>query len=191
METSYKFNSRLSRQIEIIDVILALILVGFAIYSLLNYSAIKSQVFVGINNFGIMGLFLIIVFLEIIPQVINPVFVTWAGILSGYNISAIIVISIIASLAGSILGFWIGEKYGMKYIYALFNEKTFYKVSKFWQKYDKLFVAVSAVTPVPFVPLIFGALGMRWKDFIIFGLIFRIFNYLIFGYLFYFGFWSI
>src|SRR3989344_4558836 len=167
METSYKFNSRLSRQIEIIDVILALILVGFAIYSLLNYSAIKSQGFVGINNFGIMGLFLIIVFLEIIPQAINPVFVTWAGILSGYNISAIIVISIIASLAGSILGFWIGEKY------------------------DKLFVAVSAVTPVPFVPLIFGALGMRWKDFIIFGLIFRIFNYLIFGYLFYFGFWSI
>jgi membrane protein DedA with SNARE-associated domain len=191
MENDSSFSRSMQKKVQIIDILISLILIGFSIYSLLNYNSIKSSVVSSVGNYGLAGLFLIIVFLEFVPSVLNPVIATWTGIISGYNVYLVLSLSILASLLGSSLGFAAGKKYGFKYVYLLFEEKTFKKINSFWNKNSRWFVAVAAVTPVPYVPLIFGALKMSWKDFTIYGIIPRIFNFIIFGYLFYFGIWGV
>ena len=191
MESYPKFDGRYRRKVEIIDLIIALVLVGFAIISLLNYNQINAGVMKGVGQYGFMGLSVIIIILEIIPSMLNPVLATWTAILSGYSLWPVLLVSVISSMFGSIIGFYLGKKYGIRYICFLIEEKTYDKVTRFWKKYGKLFVFISSFTPLPYIPLVFGSLRMNWKDFILWGVIPRILNFVVFGYLFYAGFWSL
>jgi uncharacterized membrane protein YdjX (TVP38/TMEM64 family) len=185
-----EYNPRLARKIQIIDIIITLAIVGVSILSILNYQEIKQGIALSIQAYGLAAMFLIILFMELVPQFVNPVVALWAGTLSGFHISLSIAVSIIASSAGSILGFELGRKYGFKYVCLLFKRETYEKVEAFWSRYGRAFVFISALTPVPYIPMIFGALEMSWRDFLIYGLIPRMFNFIIFGYLFYYGFWN-
>jgi len=186
-----EYNPSLAREIEIVDIIIVLFIIGLSIFSLLNYQDIKQGITQSVQTYGFISLFLITAFLEFIPQFLNPIVVVWAGILSGLHASFVIFVAIIASSFGSIMGFGIGRKYGFKYVCILFKRETFENVINFWIKYGKAFVFISALTPVPYIPIVFGALKMSWRDFLVYGLIPRMFNFIIFGYAFYYGFWNL
>ncbi|MDP1728687.1 MAG: VTT domain-containing protein [archaeon] len=185
-----KYNPKLKKRIEIISILFAMAVIGFMVFSLINYNSLKVRVESEVQVSGFIGLFFAMFFLELIPQVMNPVLAVLAAITANMNVYFVLIFAVLGSLAGSLSGFWIGKKYGFKYIYALFEEKQVVRVHNFWDKYGKWFVLVSAVSPFPFIPLIFGALHMKWKNFIIYGLIPRIFNFVVPGYLFYLGLWG-
>jgi uncharacterized membrane protein YdjX (TVP38/TMEM64 family) len=69
---------------------------------------------------------------------------------------------------GAVVAYWIGRKYGSKVICILFEEKTYRKVENFWVKRGNLYVFLSTFTPLPDAPVIFGSLGMKWKDFLLY-----------------------
>lgn len=187
MEEKLVYNPKLKRRMQIIDVILALIIVGFMIFSLINYNNLKQQMTQEVEISGLVGVFILTFFLEFIPQIMNPILGVLAALTAQINVHFVVLTAVIASFMGSVLGFWIGKKYGSKYVYALFERKTILKIHNFWEKYGKWFVLVSAVTPVPYVPMIFGALHMKWKDFALYGLLPRILNFAVPGYAFYYG----
>ena len=179
------------RNLEIIDTIIILVLIGVSVISVLNYNQVKSEISNTVTVYGLVAIFLLIFFLELVPQFLDPTLVTVAGIISGLGFHQVIIVSIVSSLLGSIAGFWLGEKYGYEHFRVFFKPDTMKKVLNFWNKYGKAFVIVGALLPLPYFPIIYGALKMRNWDFFLYGLIPRAVNFLIFGYGFYYGLWNL
>ncbi len=55
------------------------------------------------------------------------------------------------------------------------------KVLSLWDRKGAIIVIISAMTPLPYVPLIFGALGLRRKAFLFYGMIPRAITILLLG----------
>jgi len=185
-----RLNSKYKRNIQIIDVIIVLILVGFAIYSLLNYDSLRTEVEESIHTTGLIGLFLMTFFIEAVPQILNPVFGVSVAIISGINVHTSILVALISCIMGSYLGFWFGKNYGDKYVLIIFEEETLIKVLNFWRKYGKTFTFISAISPLPYFPLLFGSLKMSYKDFFKYGIIPRIIGIALLSYAFKYGIWN-
>lgn len=182
-----KVNEKLRRNIEIIDTLLALVIVALGIISLLSYHFFEGAVTIQIQSYGIIGLFIASAFLEFVPQFLNPFLVILVGIASGLNADISIIVVILGSIFGSVLGFELGKIYGNRLISPLLSEKNLNKLLGFWQKHGKIVVLISALTPLPYVPLVFGSLEMKRKDFWIYGIVPRILSFAIVGYGYYFG----
>ena len=185
------FDPRIKRKIQIIDVIIALVMVGFTIFSLLNYNSFETELKVGVQAFGLVGLFFITIFLEFIPQVINPLFLLLAVIAAHVNVHLAILVTVVASLIGSLVGFEVGKRFGPRYVYILFEQEQIEKTLKFWYKYGKYVVFFGALEPLPYFPIVYGALQMRWLEFILYGIIPRAIGFIVQAYLVYFGLWSL
>jgi membrane protein YqaA with SNARE-associated domain len=136
-----------------------------------------------------MGLFVSVVFLELVPQFLSPYLSLLVSIPS-LGVERAVIISVLASILGCILGFEIGRKYGFKFICPFFEEKTLKKILNFWGKYGKWFVLAAAFTPLPDAPLIYGAFGMSRRDFIIYGVITKAISFIFIGYAAYYGFFN-
>lgn len=182
-----RINESLRRNIEVIDLSLALVLVALSIVSLLSYQFYKGAVTLEIQAYGFAGLFLASAFLEFVPQILNPFLVILVGIASGLNPDMSILVVGFGSIFGSVLGFELGRIYGIRLVSPLFSRKTMNKVSDFWAEHGKIVVLVSAITPLPYVPLIFGSLNLKRKHMWIYGLLPRILSFAIVGYGYYFG----
>jgi len=184
------FDPKLKRRIQIFDIVIALIILGFTIYSLVNYNNFRAGLQTGVQVSGLIGLFFITIFLEFIPQFINPLFVLVAAIAAHINVHLAILVTVVASIIGSCLGFQAGKKFGPKYVYILFEQKQIEKTIKFWDKYGKYVVFFGALEPLPYFPIIYGTLDMKWRDFIWFGIIPRIIGLIVPAYLIYLGLWE-
>jgi len=183
-------NIKRRKKVQILDVLISLILIVLCVISLLNYNFFKTRFIVELMVYGGLGLFLTSFFLEFFPQVLNPFILVFVGISLSMNVHFVILLAILGSVAGSIFGFEVGKKHGWRFIYPLFTEITLTKTLKFWNKHGRWFVLVSAITPLPYFPLVFGALNMPRKDFFLFGILTRVLGLLVAGYAYYFGFFQ-
>ncbi len=181
------FYARLRRKIEIIDTLIAMTLVALSILCLFSYQFFKTAVTQQILAFGAAGLFISSAFLEFVPQVLNPYLVILVGIASGIGVYIVTVTVILGSVFGSVLGFELGNVYGPRLITTLLNKDTTIKLLDFWEKHGRAFVFVSALTPVPYVPLLFGSLKMPRRDFWLWGILPRMIGFIIIGFGYYFG----
>jgi membrane protein YqaA with SNARE-associated domain len=159
-------------------VVLALTLFFF-VYGITHYSAIKDMSQSAVQNYGLPAMFLISFFLDLFPQFLsghNLVLV--AGILS-FNPFSVIVVVLIATFLASVVGFWLGKNLEEDVFKEIFGKKIYNKIDKGMKKYGRWYSAVSAVTPLPYVPIIYGALDMEWKDFLLFGVIPRMVGFVV------------
>jgi len=180
----------LRRGIEIIDVLIAMVLVVLAIISLIYYAPLKNQISTQVETYGLIGLFLISGFMEFIPQIFNPIFPMIVLIAAGFNVHFTIIVTALGSMAGSFFGFEVGRKYGSAFISSIFDDEAMFKIENFMKKYGNLCVTIAALTPVPYVPIVFGALGQVRKDFFVWGIIPRILSFIFLGYAIHLGFVS-
>ena len=184
---SADFNPKLKREVEIIDIFLLLILVSLCIISLLSYGFYRTEITHYVILYGVLGLFVSIVFIDFFPQfvVLDPYLFLTVSITSGVNIILAVIIASLASILGSTLAFELGRSAGYRMICPLFDMKKIIRVIKFWKKYGKWFVLASVYTPLPYFPLVFGALEMKRRDFWLFGLLPRVIALALIGYAFY------
>jgi len=180
----------LRKGIEIIDILIAMVLVLLAIVSLIYYVPLKAQISAQVETYGFIGLFFISAFMEFIPQYFNPVFPMIVLMAAGFNIHLAIVMTCFGSILGSFFGFEIGKKYGSNMVSSIFDDETLFKIDGFMKKYGNLFVTIAALTPVPYIPMVFGSLGQTRKDFIIWGIIPRVLGFIFLGYAVHLGFVS-
>ena len=177
------YNPKLKRKIEILGIVVSIIIVAISIFSLLFYGFYKEKLTEGILTSGKILMFLSIFFLEFIPQMLSSHFPLFVSILSGINVFEAIIVALFASLISTILAFELGKKFGWKFICSLFEPKKLIKITNFWNKYGGWFVFISAFTPLPYFPLVFGALQMSRKKMWLFGIIPRIISFILLGYL--------
>ena len=137
---------------------------------------------------SLLILFVITFILEILPQYLAPHLFAIQAKLLGLSIFETFSSMILGSLAGSLLGFWLGERYGLKFSRKVVGEKDFDLVEeKVNGNGGKWVVALAAFSPIPYLALVFGAIGFSRRSFFFYGLIPRFFSYVVaIGFIFYF-----
>lgn len=183
----YNPDPKIRRRARVAAIAVFILLVVFALFSYFNYKEIQSGAATGAKNYGLIFVFIAVFLFELIPQIFNAILGVIAASVAGINIHLALITAIIASILGSYLGFKLGKKYGFHLVWAFLEKETIIKTLKFWDKYGKVIVLLGALEPLPYFPLVFGALHMKTKDFILWGMIPRAIGLIALGYGFYFG----
>ena len=150
------------------------------IYGIFNYFTLKSFLQEAVISYGLPAVFILVFFLDLFPQFLsghNMILI--AALLGDMNIYYVTFIVLIAAFFASVAGFWIGKKFEEGVFEDVFGEKVYEKIEDGMKKYGKWYVAISAVSPLPYIPLVFGGLDMDWKDFMIYGVIPRLLGFLV------------
>jgi len=174
------------RSIEVIDILIIIGIVALIVWSIINRAYLQNLVSKEVQRNGLIAMFIIILFLELIPQLINPIFVS-IPLMFLINPYLVLLVAIISSTVGSILGYFIGKKFGFKLLPYFMKEKNIEKTSNFINKAGRFILVLAAISPLPYVPMIWGILDMRGKNFILFGLLPRAIGLFLMNYLVYIG----
>jgi membrane-associated protein len=182
-KTSEKHVNRFRRGIKIFDIIIISLIVAASIYLTLNYNNITTYAISDMRYYGLWALFVFTFLFEFLPQLISPDYLLLLAFGLGINVYSAVLITIIASMLGSWLAFLIGYHYGFGVVAPLFEENQLKKILKFWKKHGKWFVFFSGTVPlpIPYIPVVFGALRMRKRDFILWGIIPRAIGFIVTG----------
>ncbi len=152
-------------------------------YALINSEILQQELKVAVQNYGIPSLFTLSLLLDLAPQLISPVMVLTAAIFAGININYAIIITILGSTIGSILGFVFGKKYMHTAVNLLTLKRSREDITSLTNKYGKIIVPIAAISPLPYLPVLLGAMNFSKRNFIIYGLIPRAFSFILYGYL--------
>lgn len=162
--------------------VLSLVVLALIIYSLANYKTLEAELFKTVGLYGLVGLFIVSLFLELVPQFVSPHLVLLTVTLLGIDIKSAVVVAIVGSLIASLVGFYLGNKYGAEYAYSFVSVKDAEKFEKAVNKYGKVVVFLAALSPLPYIPVVIGASKFTWKNFLAYGVIPRLFSFIVVGY---------
>lgn len=161
-----------------------IVILAIMIYAFVNKASLSENFSNQILLYGTPALFFISMILELIPQVISPVFVLGAGILTGINPYYAIVATVVGSALGSILGFVLGKKYMYNAVDILASKKQTEKLTGLTNKYGKIIIPIAAISPLPYLSVVIGTLNFSERNFVIYGMIPRAIGIIGYGLLF-------
>jgi membrane protein DedA with SNARE-associated domain len=171
------------KRIKVLTILLTSISIFLIIYTLTNLEQLQTEFSTQVQNYGIPGLFAMVFLLELIPQLVSPIIILIAGIFAGINVHLAILTAVFASAMGSTLGFTLGKKYVCKALNILGDKKAIAKITKLTNKYGKIMIPIAAFSPLPYLPVLFGAMNFTKKNFLIYGLIPRTLSLIAYGYI--------
>jgi uncharacterized membrane protein YdjX (TVP38/TMEM64 family) len=178
------YNPKLKQKIKIIDFAVIVLLLAIMILSLWKYQFLNEKITQGAERSGFIMLFFLAFVIEIIPSFFAPIVPLFVNLGAGFSTSLSIFFCVLGSSMGSIFAFTIGKKYGFRYICVLFEPEQWIITNEFLKKYGKIFMLIAAISPLPYLPLLFGAIEIPKKDFLIYGIIPRIIGIITAGVLF-------
>ena len=171
-------SKRLRRNIiRVAALIIAVLAIVFSLIAVFNYAFFEEKVSGGVAKYGLFGIFLFVLFLEVIPQYTVPQLGVVSGLLLGYSAISVFLASAFGAIIGSILGFFLGRRYGHELVDDLFGRKTTERIVRGINRRGKWFVTLVAVTPLPYIPMVIGSLRMEFNKFVIYGVIPRVVGY--------------
>jgi membrane protein YqaA with SNARE-associated domain len=144
--------------------VLALFITGI-IYRL----EIGDKIDTSIAAYGFIGLFVLVFLFDFLPQYLSTYVPVTSALLFGMNPFIVCIVSIVASTVGSILAFEIGSKASKGFINDIIDAKAHKKVESEANTWGKWVVLIAAFTPLPYVPMLFGALKLTRRNFYIYG----------------------
>lgn len=174
-------NNLIRREVEIADIFFLLAIIGIYALMLMNSHRLMDEVESNIYLYGWIGLFVASFILELVPQLFDPGYGVFVAMAAGISILNSTIIIILGSLLGGYISYELGRKFGPKFIFPIFNPKIIDKTVLFFNRYGKYILLLGALTPFPYFPIIFGALMLPRKQFVIYGLIPRIISFILFG----------
>ena len=168
-----------SKRFKQITFIFSLIILIILIYSIINFGVLKNQINENLNNkiqkYGYITIFIVGFLGEIIPQPFVSAIIPFTnGLLLNLNHKILLTILLTSTILSSLLGYVLGHVYGKGIILKFIEEENYHKYKKLFKKYGKLGMTIAAFTPLPYLPIIPGLFKMKFKDFIIYGLIPRL-----------------
>jgi len=176
-------NPKTIRKVEVFGVLLSLVIIATLIYGIVNIGNIGDTIKEEIYYLGIPGIILSSMFLDFFPQLVSPFIVLASAIIAGFNPHLAILFVILGSSIGATLGFILGKKYMFVIANRLISQNKIKKMTLMMNKYGKWAVSLTAISPLPYLPILIGALNFSKRNFIIYGLIPRAIGLTIFGYL--------
>jgi len=166
------------------SILIILVAIALTLYTFTNLATINQETSSLINTYGSPALLAVSFFLDLIPQVISPVAALAVGILAGINLYYAIIATALGSAIGSIIGFTIGKKYMFDAVDIMTSKKSVNKLTHLTNKYGKIIIPIAAISPLPYLPVVLGAINFSKRNFIIFGLIPRAIAIAAYGFLF-------
>lgn len=130
---------------------------------------IGENVETGIATYGLIGLFVLVFLFDFLPQIMSTYIPVTSAMLFGMNPIAVCIVSIVASAIGSVLAFEIGSNASKGFLSHVINIKDHKKVEAGVNKWGKWVLLIAAFTPLPYIPLLFGALKLTRRNFWIYG----------------------
>ncbi|MEK6888494.1 MAG: VTT domain-containing protein [Nanoarchaeota archaeon] len=174
---------------KIIWVAFTLFLVLFVL-SIMFASFLRFEVDKYIETYGSLAVFIASFLLEFVPQYISG----HVAMISAHIFGADILVNLFSVLTGAVLGsslgFAVGQYYGLDLINKVFNEKRIERIKSLLNQEGKWFVLISAISPLPYIPMIFGALHLSKSNFLIYGIFPRIASYIVVAFALYYGFYN-
>jgi len=163
---------------KIISVIFFILMIFLLLYSIFNYAGIRELSRNLMLNYGLGVVFLLAIFLDVFPQYLSVhMLLIMAGI-ANLNIWLVGSVVTVGTFFASIIGFWLGRLFEDNFFFEIFGEKNYRKIHEGMNRHGKWYVAISAISPLPYIPIIFAALGMSWKNFMIYGVFPRILGFI-------------
>jgi len=179
----------IKRKIRITVTILLVLLILFALYciffsKILN-RAINQQVENYVERYGYASIFVLSYLFEISPQpFVSAVVPVATGIAFGMDFSKILNLAILSIILSGLTGYFIGETFGKRFAMKFIDEEQFAKYSKLFKEYGDAAMAIAALTPIPYIPMIAGVFKMRLSHFLIYGVLVRVLHIAFFAWLF-------
>ncbi|MBU3924224.1 MAG: VTT domain-containing protein [Nanoarchaeota archaeon] len=167
--------------IGIITILLTIIITAAMVLTFIYLPQLKNSSSELIYAYGIPALFLLSLLLDLGPQYVSPIAVEGIAILAGINLYYVITATIIGSAIGSSTAYYLGKKYMFKAVDILTSKKDAIRLTHLTNKYGKAIIAIAAISPLPYLPVVIGAANCSKKNFIIYGLIPRATSFIIYG----------
>ncbi|MDP3987124.1 MAG: VTT domain-containing protein [Nanoarchaeota archaeon] len=173
------------RSLRILGITITLLTLLIFFLSILFREEIQLFITHDAENYGLAAVFIIVFILELIPQYVSPhLIIINAGILR-FSILSITALSILGTITSSLLGFYLGRTYGFEIIRNFYNKNKINYIDKKMDAYGKWFLVVAAMSPIPYLPIVFGSFNIKWHTFILYGVIPRIIGFIALGLLMY------
>ena len=138
----------------------------------LFYPQIKGVIQSSIEVYGFIAVFIIALLSDILMQPIAPDFPMVSGIFFGLDPILITLTAIIASALSTMMGYYLGLKFGSGGFKKFYGEKRYKKIREIYLKY-RFVIPIAAISPVPYVPVcwISGILKMNKIKFFLYAMI--------------------
>jgi membrane protein YqaA with SNARE-associated domain len=129
-------------------------------------------------NFGPIFIFLGVAFMELVPMYIAPHIIVLNALILGLSPLTVITTAVAGSMIGSIIGFELGKSKGYPLVSSIYSANKIESIRKKFSAYARIIVFAAAISPLPYIPLIFGSLGMSRNHFAFYGILPRMLGYL-------------
>lgn len=148
-------------------------------FGVLNYERIQEVANKELAEYGAMAFLLMAFLLDLIPQYVPPHIGIISAPLIGMNLIYAFVLVAIGSTIGSLIGFEIGARSREKseLLKHLFGEKKFNNIQMHLNDKGKWFIALAAVSPLPYLPIIIGSFYIKRRTFWMYGLLPRVLGF--------------
>ena len=156
-------------------VVVLLIVIVIAWWANFNSDYLEGLIESSVQKYGLFGILVFAILADVLVQPIGPEVPALVGILFNLNIFGILISTILGSIIGSVISFYIGKKYFSDKVRDIskIDKKKSAKVLEMFKKYGKWGLVLAAVTPVPWVAFcwIVGSFKMKKRIFVFYGLI--------------------
>jgi len=148
----------------------------FFLSFILFYSEIKQVATVILSTFGLTGVFIVTMILDMLIQPISPDMLAFSSSFGGISPYFVVLVAGIASCTAASIDYFFGRKLGAKGFKKWFGEEHLDKGQQLINKYGVLGVIVGALSPVPFSAVCWaaGIYHMKFNKFILTCLLTRI-----------------
>jgi len=160
--------------VKIIYVGIGLFFVMAFILSLIFREQLTVLIDGSLRTYGLVILFLASGILEGFPQYVAPQLLAFNAALLNFGFIETILALYLGSAVGSIIGFEIGFRFKESVSKAFLQEKNAKKLRKWFKKWGGWVVFVTAISPLPYIPMFFGILHVKRKHFLLLGVLPRI-----------------
>ncbi|MAH03237.1 hypothetical protein CMI39_00425 [Candidatus Pacearchaeota archaeon] len=171
--------------IKIFTIIAFLIILIFFIITLINYKTIKTEVSSGVQKYGYFGIGITSLILESLPQPIGADITLISGGLIGLNIFFVFLVVILSSGFSGILMYFLGYVRGKGIVLLFIDEEHYKEYLDLFKNKGKFAMTISALTPIPYLPILAGTLKMHFYDFLLYGIVMRTLRFAVVAYLFF------
>ena len=133
---------------------------------------VENQVQSFIISYGLIAVFLIAFLADLLMQPIGPDVPLYIGVVFGLHPIQVLAIVLFASSLATVLGYYLGIKFGTEGFCKFYGEKKYKKIKSRYLKYSFI-VPIAAISPVPYVPIcwISGIFRMNKVKFFLYALI--------------------
>jgi len=178
---------RYNRKLRTKDIVVVALIAIVSVIAIAKYQFLQDSFEHEIERYGAAGVLVISFLLEFVPQFLHPFTTVILAVGLGASILTMTALSTLGSFLGAVIGFEVGRKFGFHVICPFLDRKSLGQTLENIDRYGAIFILVAAILPLPYLPVVFGSLGIHRKTFWLYGIFPRAACFLALGMLLYFG----